>query len=163
MMNKARLLVSATIVAAFACGMAAADQAEGGAGSGPIGTLSGVTGAVEVQRSGITVSVTDGFQLMPGDRIITGADAQVQVSAPGCSPVIVGESSSMATGANVCTAEIVQLQASNFAAAPVQAPDGAPLFGFNSPVVTAAVGAGVLVGGVIIINELDDDGEPISP
>ena len=64
MMNKARLLVGATIVAAFACGMAAADQAEGGAGSGPIGTLSGVTGAVEVQRSGITVSVTDGFQLM---------------------------------------------------------------------------------------------------
>ncbi|WP_370170646.1 MULTISPECIES: hypothetical protein [Hyphomonas] len=163
MMNKARLLVSATIVAAFACGMAAADQAEGAAGSGPIGTLSGVTGAVEVQRSGITVSVTDGFQLMPGDRIITGADAQVQVSAPGCSPVSVGASSSMATGANVCTAEIVQLQPSNFAAPSVQAPDSIPLLGFNSPVIPAAVGAGVLVGGAIIINELDDDGDPISP
>lgn len=158
-MNKARLLVSATIVAAFACGMAAADQAEGGAGSGPIGTLSGVTGAVEVRRSGITVSVTDGFQLMPGDRIITGADAQVQVSAPGCSPVIVGASSSMATGANVCTAEIVQLQPSNFAAPSVPVPDGIP----NSPVIPAALGAGVLVGGAIIINELDDDGAPISP
>jgi len=57
------------------------------------GTVASVSGAVQIQRGGTTIAVTQGMPVQVGDRIVTGADGQVSILLTDQSTIDLADSS----------------------------------------------------------------------
>jgi hypothetical protein len=77
--------------------------------AGGAGTVSSVSGKVQIQRGAATIPVTNGMPVQVGDRVITGDDGHVLVVLTDQSTLELGDSSNLVVGAHSGTATRVDL------------------------------------------------------
>src|SRR5215471_15946847 len=75
------------------------------------GTVSSVSGTVQLQRGAATIPVTTGTPVQVGDRLITGDDGHVVVLLNDQSTLELGDTTNMVVGAHAGSATRVDLAA----------------------------------------------------
>lgn len=88
--SRARLIAIAVITTLAATSAIAAGVADS------IGVVQRSRGDVQIERSGTRMSATIGDPIYKGDRVVTDADASVEVRLPGATPLRIGPNANVA-------------------------------------------------------------------
>ena len=140
-----RDFLKAAPVALAILGLAVAPAfAQSASRAGVVGSISGDSGSVLVNRGGSVLELVVGSDLFPGDQIFTRSSGEVTIQFTGCTRTL-SSLNSLTVSGDVCSAPIQALQASDTIAG--VSVGGTGFGGIVIPVALGVVALGAAIGG----------------